>query len=346
MKPSPTAESVTSKSKDNINIKKETFKLTKDSIPYYNFTIGCESSKINFLVEKLNDFPILYYELNTSLEELCEKDDNLSLFGSIKRLIHAIKACIETEKYSFSENEFCFTLTIENDFFDNKKANIEIPIKEQDLKIQLSSLIKIVSELKKEVNELKMNKPNKELKNKIAKESISNSAFLTDEDKVLLSEWIDPIKIIRFSLLFSTKIDGTSSSSTFHYYCDGAFPTITVVYDTQSRKFGGYTTQSWSEPKGSSSGCRDEFAFIFSLSNKQKYELTNKFYAQAIYRSNSNGPSFGGGYDLYIANGCTGNSSSYVNKSNYNTGTYNLLGGSSQTNFQVTYYEVYKVIFE
>ena len=106
MKPSPTAESVTSKPKENINIKKETFKLTKDSIPYYNLTLGCESSTINFLVEKLNDFPILYYELNTSLEELYEKDENLSIFNSIKRLIHGIKTCLESEKYSFSENEF------------------------------------------------------------------------------------------------------------------------------------------------------------------------------------------------------------------------------------------------
>ena len=278
MKPSPTAESINYKSKEDIKIKKETFKLNKDSIHLYNLTIGSENSKINIFVEKLNDFPILYYELNTTLEELYEKDENLSLFNSIKRLIHGIKTCIESEKYSFSENEFNFILTIENDFFEDKKANIEIPIKEQDLKIQINSLTKIISELKKEINELKMNKPNKELKIKMAKESITNSAFLTDDEKVLLSEWIDPVKVIRFSLLFSTSKDG-SSSSTSHYYCDGAFPTITVVYDTASRKFGGYTTQSWSESKAGSSGCRDEFAFIFSLSNKQKYGLNDKFYA-------------------------------------------------------------------
>jgi hypothetical protein len=345
MKPSPTAESINYKSKEDIKIKKETFKLNKDSIHLYNLTIGSENSKINIFVEKLNDFPILYYELNTSLEELYEKDENLSIFNSIKRLIHGIKTCIESEKYSFSENEFNFILTIENDFFENKKANIEIPIKEQDLKIQINSLTKIISELKKEINELKMNKPNKELKIKIAKESITNSSFLTDEDKVLLSEWIDPVKIIRFSLLFNSSKDG-ASSSTFHYYCDGAFPTITVIYDTAGRKFGGYTTQSWSEPKGGSCSCRDEFAFIFNLSNKQKYELIDKFYTGAISRGNSYGPTFGGGNDLYIANSCTGNTSSYVSKSSYNTGNNNLLGGSSSTSFQVTYYEVYKVIFE
>ena len=207
-------------------------------------------------------------------------------------------------------------------------------------------LTKIISELKKEVNELKKNKPNNELKIKIAKESITNSAFLTDDDKVLLSEWIDPVKVIRFSLLFSTNLEGTSSSSTFHCYCDGAFPTITVVYDTNGRKFGGYTIQSWSESKVGAGGCRDEFAFIFSLTNKQKYQQKDKFYGTAIYRSNGYGPTFGGGYDIYISNGCTGNSNSYANKSNYETGNYNIIGGSGQTNFQVSYYEVYRVIFE
>ena len=134
--------------------------------------------------------------------------------------------------------------------------------------------------------------------------------------------------------------------STFHCCCDGAFPTITVVYDTSGRKFRGYTTQSWAEPKPGSSYCRDEFAFIFNLSNKVKYGLIDKFNPNAIYRSNSYGPIFGGGHDLYIANGCTGNSSSGTNKNSYNTGNFDIFGGSSSSNFQVSYYEVYKVIFE
>ena len=208
-----------------------------------------------------------------------------------------------------------------------------------------------ISNLKKEINELKQNPlqnniNNVELKKKTAINSITKSAFLDDNDKVLLSEWIDPHKIIRFSLLFSTNIDGTSSSSTFHYYCDGAFPTITVVYDTSGRKFGGYTTQSWAESKASSSGCRDEFAFIFNLSDKVKYGLKNKFNTSAICRNNSYGPVFGSGYDLCIANGCTGNTSSYTARNSYDTGNYNILGGSSSISFQVSYYEVYKVIFE
>ena len=50
-----------------------------------------------------------------------------------------------------------FVLSLENDFFENKIANIEIPLKEQDLKVQVNYLIQVISNLKKEINELKQN---------------------------------------------------------------------------------------------------------------------------------------------------------------------------------------------
>ena len=64
------------------------------------------------------------------------------------------------------------------------------------------------------------------------------------------------------------------------------------------------------------------------------------------YKNNSYGPSFGGGHDLYIANGCRSNSNSYCQKSSYNTENTNVLGQNGQTKFQVTSFEVYQVIFE
>jgi hypothetical protein len=333
--------------KDTMNLE-EDFTLTSESSSQYKMKLIYNNSKIVFFIEKLNEFPVLNYELETTLKELQNKEDNLILFNSTKKLVRGIKTCIETKKYKYSGSDSMFVLSLENDFFENKIANIEIPLKEQDLKVQVNYLIQVISNLKKEINELKQNplQNNVELKKKTAINSITKSAFLDDNDKVLLSEWIDPHKIIRFSLLFSTNIDGTSSSSTFHYYCDGAFPTITVIYDTGGRKFGGYTTQSWTETKSGPSYCRDEFAFIFNLSNKVKYGLKNKFDTNAIYRYNSYGPTFGGGHDLCVANSCTGNTSSYTSNSSYDTGNYDILGGSSSTSFQVSYYEVYKVIFE
>ena len=51
------------------------------------------------------------------------------------------------------------------------------------------------------------------------------------DEKKLISSWIHPNKIIKFNLLFSTNKDGVSSS-TFHYYYEGIFPTVMVVLDT------------------------------------------------------------------------------------------------------------------
>ena len=134
-------------------------------------------------------------------------------------------------------------------------------------------------------------------------------------------------------MLFSTAKDG-ESATTFHYYCDGVFPTVTVISDTSGRRFGGYSTQNWAQSPAGASSSRAVGLFIFSLSNKNKYDLIDQFDKNAVFRHNSYGPRFGAGDDLQIANSCRSNSSSYCNKSSYNTGSYNLLGGTSSTFFK------------
>ena len=144
----------------------------------------------------------------------------------------------------------------------------------------------------------------------------------------------------------NTNKDG-SSASTFHYYCDGVSPTVTIVRDTSGNKFGGYTTSTWNQPGPGANYGRDQDAFIFNLSKKIKYLQTDKFVVHSIYRHNSYGPTFGGGHCLYLADSCTGNSSSYTNThSSYKTDNKNLIGNSGSTSFQVSYYEVYHVVEE
>ena len=153
-------------------------------------------------------------------------------------------------------------------------------------------------------------------------------------------------KVLKFNMVFNTSKDG-SSASTFHYYCDGVSPTVTIVRDTNGNKFGGYTTSTWNQHSDGSSYARDQNAFIFNLSKKIKYLQTDEFVAESIYRYNSYGPTFGRGHCLFLANGCTGNTSSYTNThSSYKTDGKNLIGNSGQTTFQVSYYEVYHVIEE
>ena len=47
--------------------------------------------------------------------------------------------------------------------------------------------------------------------------------------------------------------------------------------------------------------------FIFNLSNKKKYELIDNFDTNAIYKSNSYGPTFDGGHDITISDNCKSN---------------------------------------
>ena len=264
------------------------------------------------------------------------------MFKTAEKFIKTIKTCIQSENYSidFDKKENAVIFEIKNEIFENGGAKIKVPEQEQDLKTQVEALTKTISEIRREIQNIKI----KELeKNEEAVKSFQNTTILNEEEKKLISNWIHPNKIIKFNMLFNTEIDG-DSSSTFHCYCDGIFPTITVVQDTEGRKFGGYTTGNWSQSTTGSSTSRSPDSFIFSLTNKQKYELIDNFTTNGIYHYNSYGPSFGGGYDIYLANSCKSNTSSYCNKSSFNTGDKNILGENGQTYFQVTNYEVYQVI--
>ena len=146
-------------------------------------------------------------------------------------------------------------------------------------------------------------------------------------------------------MIFSTDKDGDESSK-FHCYCDGIVPTVTVVIDTEGRRFGGYSTQSWAQYSCGSSARAPE-SFIFNLSNQKKCELIDQLDTCAVEKSNSFGPKFGRGHDLYIFNKCKSTKNNYCKKCSYNSGDTNLLGGKEgETYFTVKTYEVYQVIFD
>ena len=325
------------------NITKLNFTLKSENASY-DFSISNKDEELTLKFEDLQEFPVKIYELKIEFEKLKKLDENFYMFKRADRLVKTIKSCIQNEHYSitFDKDENVIIFEIKNDLFDDGGAKLKIPEKEQDLKTQVEALTKTVSEMKKEIQKLKIKETEKE---EAAVKSFEQTSFLTNDDKKLISKWIHPNKIIRFNMLFNTAKDG-DSSSTFHYYCDGVFPTVTVVLDTKGNKFGGYSTTSWSQSTVGASNSRAPGSFIFDLSNQKKYELSNNFNANAVYRHNSYGPVFGGGYDLYIASSGKSNTNNYCNKNAYNTGNNNLLGNGGQTNFQVSNYEVYQVIFE
>ena len=111
---------------------------------------------------------------------------------------------------------------------------------------------------------------------------------------------------------------------------------------TAGKRIGGYTSLPWTND---SSYKKDLNAFIFSLDANQKF-VQYRYFDNAVYHNSGYGPTFGGGHDLCIANGCKGNTSSYC-QSNYSYGffnSYNMINtGCQQTAFQVADYEVYLI---
>ena len=115
-------------------------------------------------------------------------------------------------------------------------------------------------------------------------------------------------KKLDMQLLYKLKNHG-DSSGTFHSYCNGKGYTLSLVRTTKGYRCGGFTTQSWAS-RGSY--VNDANAFIFSLDFKEFYPVSNDG-VNAIYDSSDRLSTFGSGHDLYIANGCSSNYSSYCN---------------------------------
>ena len=84
---------------------------------------------------------------------------------------------------------------------------------------------------------------------------------------------------------------------------------------------------------------------MFSVDKLTKYDINNT-HSHAIYCYSSYGPTFGNGYNLYIADNSNANKNSYT----YSGYAYNLPAGANgghsiltngTTNFQTTEIEVY-----
>lgn len=170
---------------------------------------------------------------------------------------------------------------------------------------------------------------------------IEQSVIATSEkDKDYLRKWLyESIGVVKeLNLLWKGTRDGANSFS-FHSKCNNKGPTLTLIKSTSDKIFGGYTSFSW---KTESCGYHyDSTAFIFSLTNAQKFDK-QKDTACSIRNQSGWTVMFGNGIDIAIADNCISNNASY---SQIN-GTYNLpsnefLAGSR--NFQVMDIEVFSV---
>jgi hypothetical protein len=165
-----------------------------------------------------------------------------------------------------------------------------------------------------------------------------------------------------FQLLYRATRDN-SSAAAFHSKCDSHFNTLTIIQSVYGYVFGGFASLSWT-----SCDCykTDSSAFILSLrrnvagfnvtTDARRFNVTSPTYA--ILDKSDFGPSFGGGYDLYLSDMSSisnnsycklGNSYQYpsgydafsINASNYLTGCMDNMGICK---FSTAEIEVYQLI--
>ena len=146
-------------------------------------------------------------------------------------------------------------------------------------------------------------------------------------------------KRIIINLLYKASAD-SDSAAVFHEKCDEAKSTIVLVETKDGKRFGGYTTCSWS---GNCVEKNDKDAFIFSFDKMKTYDNIPGDEAIGCYPKF--GPIFLGCQIKIFDNAFTKGGTTFEKELNFNTQEdYELTGGSRT--FEVKDIEVYEVIIE
>ncbi|KAK8810488.1 hypothetical protein WA158_007063 [Blastocystis sp. Blastoise] len=207
--------------------------------------------------------------------------------------------------------------------------------------------------LEKEMVELFGEKGKEETKEAMIPGWFNQSTIINKEFERPLVNWLGKEK--KWKLLFRAS-EHEYKASEFHRCCDNKGETVTIIkhigHNNHINIFGGYTDQSWEYRPGSSKSFSKEF--LFTLSNEHgipptKYDYINSDRSYAIFCTSSNGPKFGGGYDIKISDQCYSNTDSYCNAHSYsevNTPQKSSLfvntnNANSRNDFKVEDYEVW-----
>ena len=146
-------------------------------------------------------------------------------------------------------------------------------------------------------------------------------------------------KKITLNLLYKATVDSDKASA-FHHKCDNSPSTLVLVKSSNGKRFGGFTTCSWSGDKEEKN---DENAFVFSLDKMKIYDIIEG--EEAIKCYPTFGPIFSGCQIRIFDNAFKEGGSTFEKGSNYKTEEdFELTGGIQK--FGVEEIEVYGVDIE
>ena len=331
-----------------------------------NFELILENKSIIFQITRQNSIPYSSYLSEFSLDDLQNKSNFFKVFDNILDAYIDLKQRLNDKHYKVIIKEDKIIISIKTNVYKSD-FDLEILQKQQDISKTVEELCFIIKKQDDQIKQiLQIREPEKknseeieklkgEIKllqdhlNSLAETEGKENKIYFKESTILEDDYEKNILIkcieendstkkgtIRTKLLFKATKDGDKSVE-FHNKCDLMGPTITIVKSENGRRFGGYSSISWDKSKANYS--KDGINFLFSLDTLQLYKNTSG--SNHTYHNESYGPTFGGGHDLYIANECMNNNSSYSKKNDYGmTSSFEL---NSVQSFKVLDYEVFKI---
>ena len=304
------------------SLKNDFFKIQKD--------ILSSNKKIMELLAKNKQYEAENENMKKIINEINKEKSNMKL---------------EIEKYKKN------SLIAKKNEEETKKLKEELKIyviksKEIDiLKTEIVNLQSQIKELMKENEENEEKEENEEENEEISekkeepKENQGDIIHNLNELELITKNINRKNKKVLINLLYKASID-SDKAAVFHQKCDNAKSSIVLVETKDGKRFGGYTTCSWS---GNCIEKEDDKAFIFSFDKMKTYN--NIFGENAIGCYPKFGPVFLGCQIKIYDDAFTKGGTTYEKEVNYETKEdYELTGG--KRTFEVKDIEVYEVVFE
>ena len=304
-------------------------------------------TQMNLMKQQLVELPTLrakVAELSTVKNQLGELNNLKSQVSQINLLKSQINELIEMKANNNDSDNLRKTI------FDLEKKKLEYEYELKKLKDD-QSRSQLLQDMKKEKNIIEFSKTgsskvksggmeSKQLlfEDKAEQICVKGEIIHNAEELELLTRKINKLnQRITLNLLYKATAD-SDKAAIFHEKCDDARCTLVLVETDKGRRFGGYTTCSWS---GDCIDKKDEEAFVFSLDKMNIYENIPGEDAIGCYPKF--GPIFLGCQIRIYDNAFTKGGTTYEKGLNYNTEEdYELTGGDRE--FNVKEIEVYEVI--
>ena len=340
----------------------------------YILTMKIAQEKLVIEAYSDHDASYIFYKTEKRYEELIQ-NKFLTIYENLSEIFYALTTFIldkEThQEYSnISESEKSIQVSIPLNLGKYKEFIINLNESEITPELKMEQIENIINEQNNEIKNLKQKildlekqniilidkiklfeKENKEKEEYFFKNLFYDSLIIKPEETKMVYDWIcpSPNTKIHFELLYRATRDGDTSECFFNH-CSGRGPTIMFEKIDNGHRFGAFTMIPWiKEDKW----YKDPKAFMFSLTNKLKFDLKKQDDPHAIRHDVS-------GYCVRYGDGCTIFVSTNILQSNSNCGchaddycTYKItnkeLNGYNTPNrvqFIVHEFEIYAVHFE